>query len=124
VDREGVVELIEEGKDPLKDVVCGSIFTPKIPPAFDNSFVVAVYLKVSARTSNPWDCPDEEFKANGLGPSDVSMSVQSLPTWDEAPGSPSVLDGDGNPEARACIGEGVEVEEDKGSWDRSRERVS
>jgi hypothetical protein len=102
-----VIKLLEEGMDSTEDLVSRSVFAPKIPPAFDDSFVIAVYLKVSARAFKPADRPDEEFKADGFSPADVSESVERLPTRNEAPGSPSTLDGDGNAEARACIGEGM-----------------
>ena len=102
-----MVELIEEGKKSTEDEVCGSIFASKVPPAFNDSFVIAVSLKVSARASNPGDSPDEELETYGFSPSDVSRSVECLPAWDEMPCSPSVLDGDGNAEARTCIGEGM-----------------
>jgi hypothetical protein len=115
-----VVKLFKKGMDSAEDLVSRSVFAPKIPPAFDDSFVIAVYLKVSARAFKPGDHPDEEFKANGFGPADVSGSVERLPTWNEAPGSPSTLDGDCNAKARACIGEGMQDEQDEGGRDGSR----
>ena len=96
---EGVIELLKEGKDLVKYLVCGSIPAPEIPPTFNNSLVVTVDPKVSARASNPGDHPNEEFKANGFCPSNVSGTISLFPTQDEAPSSPSVLDGDGNAEA-------------------------
>jgi hypothetical protein len=98
-----MIESLEEAVDATKNLVCGSIFASKVPPSFDDSLVIAVDLKVSANKSRPRDRFDEKLETDSFRPSDVSCSVQSLPSRDESPGSPSVLDGDGNPETRACI---------------------
>jgi hypothetical protein len=98
-----VIELFEEGVYSTEDEVGGLVFASEVPPSLDDSFVITVYLKTSARASKPGDCTDEKFETDGLGPTDVTGTVQVLPTGDESPGSPSVFDGDGNPEARACI---------------------
>jgi hypothetical protein len=98
-----VVELLKKGMDPSENEVRGLVLTSEVPPTLDDALVIAVDLKASDSASNPGDRLDEEFKTDGLGPTDVSSPVQSLPSGDETPGSPSVSDGDGNAEARACI---------------------
>jgi hypothetical protein len=79
VEGEGVLELLKKGVNPAKHSVCGFVFAPEIPPALNDSLVIAVYLKVSARASKPGDCPDEELEANRFCPSDVSRSIEGLP---------------------------------------------
>ena len=45
--------------DSTEDLVSGSILASMIPPTLDDSFVVSVYLKVSANATNPGDGLDE-----------------------------------------------------------------
>ena len=60
---------------------------------------------------------DEEFVANGLGPADILLSVESLPAWDETPRAPPAIEDDGNPNARACVGVSAHVSE----WESARD---
>ena len=98
-----MVERFEEEMNLAEDRVCLFVFTSEIPPTFDNSIVIAVDFKMPARISKPGDCSDEELETDCFSPTDVLGTIQMLPTRDEMPGSPSIFDGDGNAEARACI---------------------
>lgn len=98
-----MVELLKEGMNSSKDEVCGLVLASEIPPSLDDSFVIAVDFKASARASKPGDCPDEELKPDGFCSTNVASSVQGLPARDKPPGSPSVADSDGNADARTCI---------------------
>ena len=97
------MKLFEECVNSTKNSVSGSVFTSEIPPSLDNPFVITVDLKVPANKSKPGDRLDKELETDGFCPSDVSLSIQGLPTGDEAPRSPAILDGDSNTEAGACI---------------------
>jgi hypothetical protein len=103
VDGEGVVVLFEEGVNAFENIVSSSVLASEIPPTFDNSLVIAVGLMVSSSVTKPRDRSNEELEADDFSPSDVSSSIQRLPTGDKAPSSPSPLDGDGNADARTCI---------------------
>ena len=67
-----MVELLKEGMNPAENPIDGLAFASVILPFFNDSLVVAVHPKMSARTSKPQDIPDQEFETNGLGPSNVS----------------------------------------------------
>ena len=69
---ERVVELVKEGMNPAENPIDGLVFASVILPSFDDSLVVAVHPKMSARTSKPRDVPNQEFETNGFGPSNVS----------------------------------------------------
>ena len=94
-----MVERLEEGMDLTKDSVGSRVLAPMVPPSLNDSFVVTVYFKVSANANKPWDGFDEQLKTDCFGPSDISCAIQGLPSRNETPRSPTVTDGDGNPEA-------------------------
>ena len=91
--------MLEEGVDTAEDLIGGPIFASKIPPGLNHSFVITVDLNVSANAPKPWDGFDEQLKTDGFCPTNIPLSVESLPSWDKTPGSPAITDGDGNPEA-------------------------
>ena len=105
---ESVVGLIKEGVDPAEYSINWFVFAPKVFPSFDDSLVVAVHPKMSARTDKPRDVPDQEFETNSFSPADVSSSFQGLPARNETPGSPFSFDDDADA-IEACVREGIRV---------------
>ena len=100
---EGIDDKLVYASENLVDL---TVVAPIVLPTFDHSVVVAMDEEVGVMLTL-WDkdC-DEAFKTDGLSPGDVSFStVCDLPTGDEAPCSPSVTNGDGNADPRACIRE-------------------
>lgn len=71
-----MVKLLEEGMDTTEDEVGGFILAPEIPPPLNDPFIVTEDFKASARTSNPGDCLDEEFKTECLCPANVSEPIK------------------------------------------------
>ena len=59
----------------------------------------------------------QTFKANSFHPSNISLSVQSLPSWNEPPGPPPTQDDDGDSTTRARIREHVNVKQLNGERD-------
>ena len=94
-----MVELFKEGVDSTEDLVSGPVSASKVPPGLDHPFVITVDLNVSANAAKPWDGFDEQLETDSFRPTNFPLSIKSLPSWDEAPGSPTITDGDGNPDA-------------------------
>ena len=94
-----MVELFKECVNSTEDLIGGPVFASKVPPGLDHSFVITIDLNVSTNAPKPWDGFDEQLEANGFRPANVPLSVEGLPSWDKAPGSPMITDGDGNPDA-------------------------
>ena len=58
IDREGIMELLDEGMDLMKDLVCGFVSASEISPTFNNSFVISICFKVSADRTGTCICTD------------------------------------------------------------------
>jgi hypothetical protein len=99
---EGVFNA-DKRMEPFKDLIDSTIAAVAIPPSFDHSFVVSGYGKVLASCASVAEVADKTLEANSFGPTDVSFTVESLPSKDEFPSSPSALDNNAN--ARTCIRE-------------------
>lgn len=95
----GVVKVFEKGVDPTEYSVDRFVPAPVVPPSFNDSFVVPIYLNVSASTNKPCDGSDEKLEANCFGPSNVTSTIECLPARDKTPRSPFVIDDDGNADA-------------------------
>jgi hypothetical protein len=104
---EGMERVLDadEGMEPFEDFVDSAIAAPTVPPSLDHSFVVSVYGKVPANCASVTEVADKTLEANSFGPTDVPLTIEGLPSGDEPPSSPSALDSDGDPNARACIRE-------------------
>ena len=102
-DGEGVIKLLKEGVDMPDDTIGRLTSTPGIPPSFNNSLIITEHFKASTRACKLGNGPDEELKANGFSPANVTRAFEGLPSKDEVPGSPSTLDSDGNAKASTCI---------------------
>ena len=111
VERDVRVNNADEGVDPLKDFVDGMVTTSTVLPTLNHSLVVSVDGKVPSSMARVIEMAYQTFKANSFCPSDISSSLQGLPSWDEPPGSPPAQDDDGHLKARACIRECANIEQ-------------
>ena len=59
----------------------------------------------------------QTFKVNSFHPSNISLSVKSLPSWNEPPGPPPTQDDNGDSTTRACIREHTNVKQSNGGRD-------
>ena len=105
VEGEVRVDNANERVDPLEDLVDGTVATSAIPPTFNHSLVVTVDGKVPSSMVRVVELVYQTSKANSFSPSNVSLSVQGLPSWDEPPGPSLTQDNDSDSEARAHIRE-------------------
>ncbi|KIK82066.1 hypothetical protein PAXRUDRAFT_14917 [Paxillus rubicundulus Ve08.2h10] len=96
---------------PSSEETCKSTLTV-VPPSFNNTGVVSIYDEVGRMRDDKWESANEEFKANCLGPGNVSVTAECLPSQDESPGPPPLTDCDSDAKARAGIGKrlGVDVQ--------------
>jgi hypothetical protein len=76
--------------DVAEYTIDGSVTVPEFPPSFDNTCVVAMDEEVAAKARDRGESIDEELKANGFCPSDVTFAIEGLPARDKPPGTPMV----------------------------------
>jgi hypothetical protein len=76
--------------DSLEDDVDCVISVSAVPPSFDDPHVVAVDNNVLWCLEERVDSVNQELESDRFSPTDVSLCSRGFPTWDEAPGSPSV----------------------------------
>ena len=83
---DSAVASASEVMDSSKHKVGGPVSAATLPPSFDNATVVTVDLEVIPSLALWEERLDEELKANGFGPPNVSTI--SFPAGEEAPCSP------------------------------------
>ena len=99
-----VVEVFENAVDMLVVAVV-------VPPSLNDHVVVTRNFKVSASATSPSDCIDEQLKANCFRPCNVVDTVDSFPSRDEPPGTPSVSKDDCDSNLGAHIRVGTKADQ-------------
>jgi hypothetical protein len=96
--------------DLLEDFVDWVITGPFIPPALDDSFIVAIDWEVGLAGLVLRKEPSKALEANRFGPWYVSIaSVKCLPAWDKSPSLPPTANDNCNSKAWAGIGESPNI---------------
>ena len=95
----------------LEDFVDGTVVTLTILPTLNHSLVVSMDDEVPYSMARVVEVAYQTLEANSFCPSDILLSMESLPSWNKPPGPPPTQDNDGNSEGRACIRECANVEQ-------------
>ena len=105
------VDNANESVDPLENFVDGAVVTLTIPPTINHSFVVSMDGEMPSNMARVIEVAYLTFEVNSFCPSDISLSVQGLPSWNKPPGPPLTQDNNGNSKTRAHIRKCTNVEQ-------------
>ena len=115
------VNNADECIDPLENFIDGVVVTLTILPTLNHSFVVSMDGEVASNEARVIEVAYQTFEANSFHPSNISLSMQGLPPWNEPPGPPLTQDHDGDSKTRAPIRERANVKQLNGERDRLTE---